>query len=104
MRRSAKKSSSLFQRLPSRSEAFALIWFLCFPLLIAFDGDIIRILYLFPSLGWDQSLKYYYIALSSVEALMLLLYGFIFSGRQRKSKRSHDMRDIRKRDDYEYTR
>lgn len=94
--------SAFVRRLPSidRSEAFALIWFLCFPLLIAFDGDIIRILYLFPTMGWDMSLKYYYIALSSVEALMLLLYGFVFVKKPRKAER----RDVEVEDDYTYVR
>jgi len=94
--------SAIVRRLPSidRREAFALIWFLCFPLLIAFDGDIIRILYLFPTMGWDQSLKYYYIALSSVEALMLLLYGFVFVNKPRKVER----RGVEVEDDYTYVR
>lgn len=103
MRRSLTKSlSAIVRRLPSidRREAFALIWFLCFPLLIAFDGDIIRILYLFPTMGWDQSLKYYYIALSSVEALMLLLYGFVFVNKPRKVER----RGVEVEDDYTYVR
>jgi len=94
--------SAIVRRLPSidRREAFALIWFLCFPLLIAFDGDIIRILYLFPTMGWDQSLKYYYIALSSVEALMLLLYGFVFVNKPRKVER----RGVEVEDDCTYVR
>jgi len=93
--------SALIRRLPSidRSEAFALIWFLCFPLLIAFDGDIIRILCLYPTMSWDMSLKYYYIALSSVEALMLLLYGFVFVNKPRELRR-----DVKDEDDYAYAR
>ena len=97
MRRSTKKSAPL--RLPSRSEAFALIWFLCFPLMILFDGDVIRLIGLFPTMGWDQALKYYYIALCGVEALLLLLYGFVFSDRQRRSRRSRGRRVY-----YDYTR
>ncbi len=71
----------------SRSEAFSLIWFACFPLLVYFDGDIVTYLGLYPCLAWDTALKYYYIGLSSVEALAILLFGFVFARKEKEKMR-----------------
>jgi len=64
-----------------RREAFALLWFLSFPLLIYLDGNIVSQIGLFPWLPWDTALKYYYMALAGVDAVIILLYGFVLRER-----------------------
>jgi len=88
-RRLASSVAFIAQKLGSisRSEAFSLIWFACFPLLVFFDGYIVTCLGLYPCLAWDTALKYYYIGLSSVEAFAILLLGFVFARKEKAKMR-----------------